>query len=153
MFAHVGARQNLVRLSANLRAERSRRLLASEPALRGPVDDQLTVASNDMLGSADCSQLVADYTHMCRTRMGTRVLDGRDYRVVSTVPRACDFAGGAARASAFRDGIIARVSARRDRAKHADCERYAPSSAARVTERSKRRVRRARVLGGGGPFR
>ena len=48
---------------------------------------------------------------------GDRVITVReDHTVPSGRPDPTYFAGGAARARAFRDGIIARVSARRDRA-------------------------------------
>ena len=69
------------------------------------------VALNNMLGPKGQGAGGVRTEHKCRTRMGTRVLDGRDYRVVSTVPRACDFAGSSARREAFRTGIIARVPA------------------------------------------
>ena len=45
---------------------------------------------------------------MCRTRAGRPRCGGRDYRAASSVPRACDFAGDAARPVVFQSAITKR---------------------------------------------
>ena len=53
----------------------------------------------------DARSRAGDRSRMCRSRTGQRSCRGREYRVASTVPRACGLAGDAVRCGVFRSTI------------------------------------------------